>query len=129
MIVKMPKNYETWMTVEKVAIAKKLIRYEKENDDCSVKEWAIYAICEALRDRDDYDIGAEGILTCSAEIGGNNRVWDAYFEGSKDLDIWIKATAKTGNGYTEIGAYLSDIWQTGATPYADHMYIAYYKRQ
>ena len=42
------------------------------------------------------------------------------------MDIWISAIAKTGLGFIVIGAYLSDIWQTGAERYADNMYIKYY---
>lgn len=43
------------------------------------------------------------------------------------MDVWVEATAKTYFGFVEVGAYLSDIWNTGAVKYTEHMYIKYYK--
>lgn len=129
MKVRMPKNWTQWMTTDEVEAAGKLIKDELENDTETTKGWAFYAINEALRGSKDSFGDQKAILACSAEIAGNARVFDAYFDGSGRLDVWITATAKTTLGFIEVGAYLTDIWQTGATPYKEHMYIQYYKRQ
>lgn len=129
MRVKMPKNWNEWMTADDVEAAGKLIQSELENDTETTKGYACYAINEALRGIKDSFTTQKAILACSAEIAGNARVFDAYFDGSGHLDVWIEATAKTTFGFIEVGAYLTDIWQTGATPYKEHMCIQYYKRR
>lgn len=59
---------------------------------------------------------------------------DAFFEGSENLDAWIKATARVlvdGEfGYADIGVFLTDIWHwvvPGSEPNNIHTY-AYFKR-
>ena len=124
MKVKLQKDYKCYYTFVDLEIAKRVISETKE-DEYTAKEWAEYAIREALRGTNDY---IEEVIRASAETAKNRRANDAYFEGSRDMDVWVEATAKTTWGFIEIGAYLSDIWQTGGTPYKQHMYIQYYKR-
>lgn len=62
----------------------------------------------------------------TAEIAKNNRVWDAYDEGSRDLDVWIDITMRTSDAFFEAGAYVTDIWQIGsvdASELRNRMYI------
>lgn len=127
MKVKMPKEYKRLFTVEEYEIGKEIIKYERENDSNTEKDWAEYAVREALKDSKSW---LEDILLAKAEVYKNNRIeWDGYFEGSHDLDVYISATAIISDGYLEIGAYLSDIWKTGAEEYKDNMFIAKYVKE
>ena len=99
---------------------------EQREDEETTAGWAEYAVREALKDTGDY---LDRVLEAKAEISGNCRVWNAYNSDSGKLDIWIDATARTEKGFIIIGAYLSDIWQTGATPYKQHMWIRYFPEQ
>ena len=122
MRVTMPENWKQIFTMEKVEIARQIIKQEKEDTETPAG-WAEYAIREALKDSGDY---LSEILTAKAEIAGNCRINDAYFVGSGQMDVWVSAIAKTAKGFIEAHAYLSDIWQTGAMPYKEHMFIRYY---
>lgn len=124
MKVTLEKNYREYYTLEDLDIAKQIIKEEKE-DEFTAKEWAKMAVGEALKDSSDFLIE---VLSATATTGGNADAWDRYFDGSRHMDVWIEATAKTCDGYIEIGAYLSDIWQTGAEPYKHNMYIQKYER-
>ena len=128
MKVTLQKDYRKYYTLENIDQAKAVIAYVKE-DEMKVTDWAEYAIGEALRDADrnciDY---LDEVLKAEAHTARNCRAWQLYGEGTGDMDVWVEATAKTNHGFIEVGAYLSDIWLTGATPYKQHMYIQYYKR-
>lgn len=124
MKVKLEKDYRKNYTVDDYYRAKKVIAYEKENDEDTAKGWAEYAINEALKSKNDYIVE---ILKADATTARNCRAFDMYGEGTDNMDVWIEATAKTDFGFIEVGAYLSDIWQTGAVKYTEHMYIKYYK--
>lgn len=128
MKVRMDRNYRKRYTLEQVDQAKAVIQYEKENDDFTVAQWAEMAVHEALKgtsvNAQDWQEG--WILRAEAATARNGRVWNQYGEGTGDMDVWIDAVARTGEGFVEVGAYLSDIWQTGGTDYRPHMYIKRY---
>lgn len=124
MKVSLDKGYEKYFTIEDLGRAKEVIKYEKENDGFTAKDWAEYAVKEALRGTDDW---LDKIVSAEAYATKNRRVLDAYGDDTGTIDVWVEAVAKTAFGYIEIGAYLSDIWDTGDTPYKEHMYIRYYK--
>ena len=124
MKVTLEKEYKKYYTLEDIDRAKEVIRYEKEDEE-TAKGWAEYAVREALREENDY---LDRIIEADARTARNCRAWNLYGETTGDMDTWITATAKTSLGFIEVGAYLSDIWQTGATPYKHHMFIAYYAR-
>lgn len=124
MKVKLQKDYKCYYTFQDLEIAKRVIAETKE-DEFTAKEWAEYAIREALKGTNEY---CWEVITATAETAKNYRANDAYFEGSRNMDVWVEALAKTSYGMIEIGAYLSDIWETGGTPYKQHIYIQYYKR-
>lgn len=122
MKVTLPDNYKMWMTVDDVERARCIIKAERE--DCeTAKGWAEYAVREALKGSDEY---LRNVLDASAEIAANSRVWDAW-EGGGKFDVLIEATARTTDGFIIVGAFLSDIWQSGAVPYKEHMYIRRFK--
>lgn len=94
-------------------IAEHMIDIMAQEDASKPSEVAEMAIREILKGTDD-SISRESILSAKARVALNCRIQDLYFEGSEDYDVWIRATARTGMGFIEIGAYLSDIWQIGA---------------
>ena len=119
MKVTLQKDYRKFYTLEDLERAKAVIAFEKDNDESSVKEWAEYAINEA--------IGNEGriieIYKADATTAKNCRAWNLYGNDTQDMDVWVQAVAETTAGFVKIGAYLSDIWQTGAKQYRQHMFI------
>jgi len=125
MKVTMEKDYKRLYTLEDIDRAKAVMAYEKEDEETAAG-WAGYAIREALKGTGAYD--RDDILMASAHTAKNCRAWDAYGDGTGDMDIWIEAVARTSEGFVEVGAYLSDIWQTGATDYRQHMFIQRYGR-
>jgi hypothetical protein len=124
MKVTLEKNYRDYYTLSDLQRAKAVIKFMKEEDSSTVKEYAEYAVREALRDTDVYD---REIITAEAHTAGNRRVWDAYGEGTASMDVWIEALARTSEGFIEFGAYLTDIWQTGVEHYKQNMYIKRFK--
>lgn len=126
MRVKLEKNYKEHYTLIDVDHAKKVIAFEKE-DNFSVKDWVTYAVDEALKD-DPYNHHKE-TLKAEAHTAKNCRAWDLY-GATGDMDVFIDAIAETSNnGFIRVGFYLSDAWQTGATPYKHHMYIVNYSEE
>lgn len=123
MKVTLDKDYRDLYTLSDLERAKEVIKFMKE-DTSTVKEYAEYAIREALKDTDVFD---GEIITAEAHTAGNRRVWDAYGEGTASMDVWITALARTSEGFIECGAYLTDIWQTGSEPYKQNMYIKRFK--
>lgn len=123
MKVTLEKNYKEYYTLADLEAAKLVITSEKEDEE-TPKGWAEYAVREALKGKCDY---LNHVIEASAETARNSRIWEQYGEGTKNFDVWISATAETDNGFIKIGAYLSDIWQTGATDYRNNMFIQYFK--
>lgn len=123
MKVKLENDYKRFYTLEDIEHAKAVIASEKDDEE-TAKGWAEYAINEALSDR--YDCIVE-ILKADARTAKNCRIWNAYGDDTGNMDVWIEATAETHKGFIKVGAYLSDIWQTGAVDYEDHMYVRYFK--
>lgn len=123
MKVIMNRDCRRFFTLEDMDRAKMVINIEKDDLE-TAKGWAELALNEALRNKGDY---VREVLKATAETAKNCRAWNVYAEGTEDMDIWVEATAETANGFVKIGAYLSDIWQTGAVPYIGHMFIKYYK--
>ena len=124
MKVKLEKDYKDWYTVSDLERAKEVIKVEKWDDETAAG-WAQYAVNEALKSPSIND-SCEEILKASARTAKNNRVWNAYGENTGNMDVWIEAIAQTIWGFLKVGAYLSDIWESGATDYRDKMYVKYY---
>lgn len=124
MKVKLEKNYRDHYTLSDLQRAKAVIKFMKEEDSSTVKEYAEYAVREALRDTGVYD---REIITAEARTAGNRRVWDAYGDGTGSMDVWITALARTSEGFIECGAYLTDIWNTGTARYKEAMHIRRFK--
>ena len=123
MKVKLAECYRSRYTLEDLDRAKRVIAIEREDSETPIG-YATYAVNEALRGTSDC---LDYVISATAETERNCRVWDAYEEGSADMDVWIDALAKTWNGFIKVGAYLSDILKTGSESYKDHLYVKYYK--
>ena len=125
MLVRLQENYKDIYTVSDLERARAVIKMMRE-DESVVAEYAEMAVSEALNGRLD---SLRRVLKATAHTAKNCRVWDAYELGSEDMDVWVNAIAETVFGFIRIGAYLSDIWQKGATPFSQHMYIKYYTEE
>lgn len=123
MKVTLEQNYKNIYTINDLERAKMVISYEKDDEE-TAKGWAEYAVNEALKGRDDW---CREVIKAEAHTAKNYRAWDAYGDETKDMDIWIDAIAETSNGFITVGAYLTDIWQTGSEDYRQHMYTRYFK--
>lgn len=125
MKVTLPKDYKNIYTLNQVEQMKMVINFEKEDEE-TAKGWAEYAINEAIRN--DHSSIVE-IFKVTAEANLNNRIRDAYGEGTGMADVYIIAIAETTSGFIKVGAYLSDIWQTGTVEYRHHEFIQKYKKE
>lgn len=125
MKVTLEKDYKNIYTLADIERAKMIIAAEKD-DESTLEDWATYAANEALKNRSEY---VREVLKATARTAKNFRIWNAYGCESGEMDVWIEATVETSEGFLKIGAYLSDIWQTGGTPYENFMYIERYSRQ
>lgn len=72
------------------------------------------------------------IINVSCEIEKNCRVWNEYFEGSSDIDVWINFDALGFYTFVHGGVYLSDLERIDGedSTYSyikDHMYLKDYK--
>ena len=125
MKVKLEENYKSIYTIQELEMAKEVIKIEKDDED-TAKSWAEYAVREALKNETG-DFCRE-VIKAEATTAKNCRVHDAYGEGTGCMDVWIEAVAETSDGFIKVGAYLSDIWNTGGVDYLDKMYIVRYKK-
>lgn len=125
MKVTLPKDYRSMFTLDDLDRAKAVIACMK--DDCSsVKEYAEMAIRHVLEHNTQYDCITE-VLKAEAVAHENYRVLDRICDGSGDMDVWINASARTCDGFIEVGAYLSDIWDIApGTRLTNHMFINYF---
>lgn len=133
MKVTLQKDYRQFYTLEDLDRAKMVIASEKE-DESTIASWAVMAVNEVLNylnnGRGGYAYADEkDILKATAITAKNCRAWNEYGEGSQNMDVWIEATAQTYDCFIEIGSYLSDIWLTGATPYAEHVYYRVFEEK
>ena len=130
MKVTLQKDYRSTYTLEDLDRAKAVINYEKNEDgEMSAKDWAEYAVNEALRKYKDGGYLIE-VLKAEAHTAKNCRAWELYGEGTGNMDILLDITAETSDGFIKICAYLSDVWSVdGDTPFYEHYYTRYYSEQ
>ena len=127
MKVTLEKDHRKWYTLEDLDRAKMVIAFEKE-DEMTIKDWAQYAVNEALRyNRRGY---CNEVLKAEAHTAKNCRAHDLYGDGTGNMDVYLDIVAETSDGFVKVGAYLSDIWAVdGNTPYYKHYFIRYYGKQ
>lgn len=104
------------MKVQITADSKKVIHLDEQEivrqiiSDCKDDDLRAYVMSAVNCVGTSYNT-CQRIYEMTAQIARNCRCWDAFFEGSRDLDVWIEAAALTSEGFVMIGAYLTDIWQ------------------
>lgn len=128
MKVTLEKDYRRFYTLEDVDHAKAVIAYEKDNDDEKPDGWAKMLVNEIGKYKDFGYNTCREILKVTANTAKNRRAWNLYGD-TYDMDVWIEVTAETEFGFVKAGAYLSDIWQTGAVEYGQHVYAEIYVRR
>ena len=79
-----------------------------------------------------FDDNAAMIIEAKARIAKNQRVWDAFDEETRDIDVWIEFTAfsEYRSSFIIAGVYLTDLWQLttdNADEIKSHMYIRQFK--
>ena len=126
MKVTMEKNYKDFYTVNDVARAKEVIRSAKE-DTTTAKEYLLSASRMIMQNFSDCPIEA---LTASASTAKNGRINNFYGDDTGWMDVWIEGIVKTCDGFIEVGAYLTDIYNissiTDSADFARHTYFQYY---
>lgn len=129
MKVSITKESKNWMTLAQYEQAKYIISAEKE-DEFSAKDWSEYAVRAWLSAR-YRDCGSRdylrSVLSASAEIAGNCRVWNLW-DDTGTLDVWIECVAETDNGFLKLGFYLSDAWSVGSAEANDTLFCNSYAR-
>ena len=123
MKVKLEERYKDIYTLSELETAKRIIKEVKEDAE-TAKGYAVYAATEALKGASDAVVE---VLKAEAHTALNRRIYDAYFEGSGRMDVWIDFTVQTQDGFIIGGAYLTDIYSSGAVDYKDHMFIKMFK--
>jgi len=126
MKVNLTAEMKKFITVAEMPAVKKVMQYEKENDEWTVQEWAKMAA------RLVFDDNAAMIIEAKARIAKNQRVWDAFDEETRDIDVWIEFTAfsEYRSSFIIAGVYLTDLWQLttdNADEIKSHMYIRQFK--
>ena len=135
MKVNITKESKQWMTVAQLPIARQIVKELKENDD-SADEYIRSAAWCWLWNVDKKGVCfdcAVRVIEASAEIAGNSRVHDAYFDGSGELDVWLKGLVETDYGFLRIECYLTDVWNIGPddfnAQFPGHCFARYYAEQ
>ena len=122
MKVNLTAEMKKFITVAEMTAVKKVMQYEKENDEWTVQEWAKMAA------RLVFDDNGAKVIEATARIAKNQRVWDAFDEETRDIDVWIEFTAfsEYRSSFIIAGVYLTDLWQLtkdNADEIKSHMYI------
>ena len=122
MKVNLTAEMKKFITVAEMPAVKKDMQYEKENDEWTVQEWAKMAA------RLVFDDNGAKVIEATARIAKNQRVWDAFDEETRDIDVWIEFTAfsEYRSSFIIAGVYLTDLWQLtkdNADEIKSHMYI------
>ena len=104
------KEHKMWMTVSEFEAVPEMLDSLKSDDG---KLDFAYEINHAALLFDCYHV-----ISATAEIGRNSRIFNQYTENSGHLDVWFRITAKDSEMYPrhfdEIYISLSDIWSIGA---------------
>ena len=125
MKVKFTDTMKDIVTVAEMPAVKKVMRCANE-DECTATDLARVAA------RLVFDDNAAMIIEAKARIAKNQRVWDAFDEETRDIDVWIEFTAfsEYRSSFIIAGVYLTDLWQLttdNADEIKSHMYIRRFK--
>ena len=104
---------------------KKVMEYAKE-EAYSAKDWAKVAT------RIVFDDNGAKVIEATARIAKNQRIWDAFDEETRHIDIWVEFTAfsEYRSSFIIAGVYLTDLWNLtsdNAAEIKSRMYIRQFK--
>lgn len=106
--------------VAEMPAVRQIIQEQKE-DEFTVEDYAKQAM-HAISDEEFQ------IFDAKASIAKNSFVSNAFFDGSRNLDVWIEFIAFNSScGAYEIGVYLTDIWMLSPENYDTIRYRMYCK--
>lgn len=134
MKIRFTSNEKKIFTVAEMPAVRKLIEDMKE-DTLPIDAYAK----QVLNCLFDFQGNSYEIVRSKATVAKNCRIWDRFFDGSNNLDIWIEFLAFDPLvGALNCGVYLSDIWEIPAdyderqqyvATLENNMYIAKYTQQ
>lgn len=133
MKVTITKDSLAYLTVNEYEHAKKIVR-DMRDGGMAARDYAASAAA-AILNSDAYKAFGDGckeVLAASAEICRDNATeYGRYGDGAGHLDVWIKATVETFDGFLKFGCLLSKVWDLcgnteTANELARHAYIKYY---
>lgn len=128
MRARITKRLKDWVTVSQMPTVKRMVDEVKE-DEYSATDYAKMVARTVFGDNEAM------IFNAVAEVAGNERANDNFFEGSGTFDIWIEFIAfHSFKGACEIGVYLTDIWSYSGDAekeeeYKSHMYMNGFEKQ
>lgn len=127
MKIRMTDESKSIVAVSEMPAVRKMIEDFKEED--GLKDYVEMAVHALLK-----DVWNIEVLKAQAEIAKNCRIWNRF--GDEDLcscqlDVWITGTVRytgTPDGFAEVGAYISDLWDLTGDRQHDsalipHMYL------
>lgn len=98
-------EFKRFLTAKELSAVGEIIKYLRDNDEAEIESYARMAINSF-----GYNTAFE-IYRPTAVVAKNKRANDVFFEGSKDLDVWIEFLAFDAYcGAFDCGVYLSDLW-------------------
>ena len=125
MKVNLTAEMKKFITVAEMPAVKKVMRCANE-DECTATDLARVAA------RLVFDDNAAMIIEATARIAKNQRVWDAFDEETRHIDIWVEFTAfsEYRSSFIIAGVYLTDLWNLtsdNAAEIKSRMYIRQFK--
>lgn len=125
MKVNLTAEMKKFITVAEMPAVKKVMEYAEE-DAYSAKDWAKVAT------RIVFDDNGAKVIEATARIAKNQRVWDAFDEETRHIDIWVEFTAfsEYRSSFIIAGVYLTDLWNLtsdNAAEIKSRMYIRQFK--
>lgn len=125
MKVNLTAEMKKFITVAEMPAVKKVMRCANE-EECTATDLARVAA------RLVFDDNGAKVIEATARIAKNQRVWDAFDEETRHIDIWVEFTAfsEYRSSFIIAGVYLTDLWQLttdNADEIKSHMYIRQFK--
>lgn len=109
MKIKIDEEAKKILTLSDLPIVRQILKNYRDNED------DLSGSIETLKNI----FGATEIISSTAKISKNSRIYNYFNENSNNIDIWIDATfyenyssENKGGVFYIVGAYLTDIYQS-----------------
>lgn len=109
--VTFPKDYKRYFTLEDMEICKGIVNDMIENNDDKKLnfEWELQL---GIQIATHFKLSLGDIIKAEAEFAHNSKIYDYYFDGSRNMDILFHIYAYSAYyGFYDAMIYLSDILQ------------------